>query len=200
MAAIETPSEVPTDIAKILVSADEVDAGITRTADFLLDTYGTQPGDLPLFVALLSGAMPFASRLMFRLAELSPVSHPQLEFMTISRYGLDRKPIETPRVVMGLPPDAEAKGRRIIVLDDLIEEGKTIEFATSLLLDLGAVSVENVPMVTKNIAAERSCAEPLFCPFPNLPDEWLTGMGMDNAASFTAANRWLPYIAIASAE
>ncbi len=87
---------------KILVTKSDVDEALARLADQLITTNEQKP----LYVALLRGAAPFASKLMFAIAERDPTYHPELDYMMVSTYG-DGRTAGTPRVVTDLAPDTK---------------------------------------------------------------------------------------------
>jgi hypoxanthine-guanine phosphoribosyltransferase len=58
---------------EVLVSAEQVTEGIRALAEFTVERYGGEE-EKPLFVGLLRGGMPFASRLMARIVRIDPAS------------------------------------------------------------------------------------------------------------------------------
>ena len=145
-------------------------------------------GTQPLFVALLRGAAPFASKLMFELAKQAPDMHPELDYMTVSTYGVGRQ-AGTPHIAMDLAPDTEVMGRTVIVLDDVLDKGVTSTFVAHYLLDKGAKDVKLAVLVEKDI--ERTSPEHADFVCLHAGEEWLVGMGMDDASVARDGYRWL---------
>lgn len=175
---------------KILSSSVAVEHKISKMATALLADYaGTQP----LFVCLLRGAAPFASKLMFEIARQSPEFHPQLDYMTVKTYGSERHASE-PEIVMDLAPSTDLKNRDIIILDDVLDTGVTSTFVATGLRKRGARSTALAVLVEKNIdrphhlTADYTCFE--------AGSEWLAGMGMDDTATAPEAYRWLDEIRV----
>jgi len=155
---------------KLLATSEQIDTAISDMAKNIINDFN---GSQPLFVALLRGAAPFASKLLFSLVHEAPDMHPELDYMTVSTYGVGRQ-AGTPHIAMDLAPDTEVKGRTVIILDDVLDKGVTSSFVTHYLLDKGA--------------ADITCF--------HAGEEWLVGMGMDDATVARDGYRWLNEIRI----
>lgn len=166
----------------LIASAEEVDARITRMAHDII----TNHSSTPLFVALLRGAAPFASKLMFAIAKESPEYHPDLDYMTISTYGNDHH-AKQPVIVTDLAPNTDVTNRVVIILDDVIDQGVTSDFVRDLLLSRGAERVELATLATKDVPGRKSQAN-----YTGLDagDRWLVGMGLDDAGDGHEHFRW----------
>jgi hypoxanthine phosphoribosyltransferase len=152
-------------------------------------------GSNPLFVSLLNGAQPFTAKLMNAIWRHDPYFHPNVQSMIVSRYGVSREPGET-RVVTDLPPSyRDLKGRHVILLDDLIDGGGTLEFAANHLLGYGAEQVDKIVLVKKQ--KQSAGTEVAMFGFET-QDTWLTGMGMDDERVAAEGNRWAGWIAVAN--
>ncbi|TXG76771.1 hypothetical protein E6P97_02950, partial [Patescibacteria group bacterium] len=125
--------------------------------------------------------------------------HLELDYMTISTYG-DGRAVSQPKVVMDIDVSRTSlEGRHIVLLDDLVDTGATAAFAGELLMARGAEVVDVATLANKN-----TVRDPRFMEFPGeviscfeVPDVWITGMGMDDSRVAPEGNRWLPYIAVA---
>ena len=188
-------AELSDRFKEILFTPEEVDAKIEEMAATLVEMFKDKDKEKILFVELLNGAQAFASKLMFAIDRLDPSFKPNLQAMIISRYGESRDGSEI-RVVTDLPPDyRDLTGYDVVILDDLIDEGVTLEFGRELLLGYGSQSVESVVLVKKNKRTKTVGKVALFG--FETEDVWLTGMGMDNSSIEGAeANRWYGGIAI----
>lgn len=175
---------------KLLASQEHIDAAIATMAEKIIREYG---GAQPLFVALLRGAAPFASKLMFEIAKQAPTMHPELDYMTVSTYGTGRM-AGTPHIAMDIAPDTEITGRTVIVLDDVLDKGITSTFVAHYLLDKGAEDVKLAVLVEKDI--ERTSPEHADFACFHAGEEWLVGMGMDDAGVARDGHRWLNEIRI----
>lgn len=172
---------------KQLATTEQVDASISQIATNILETYPT----LPLFVALLRGAAPFASKLMLEIVRQAPESHPELDYMMVSTYGSGQTAGE-PHIVTDLAPTTEVNGRAVIVLDDVLDKGVTANFVFNHLNARGATSVELAVLATKTVErlypVEASYSGFIF------NKQWLVGMGMDDANAANEGYRWLEEI------
>ncbi len=166
-----------------LFTAQQVESRIDEIADRILSDY---PETSPLFVALLRGANPFASKLMFAIARKSPAYHPDLDYMTISTYGQDHT-AKAPVIMTDLAPDTVVAGREIVVIDDVIDLGVTSQFVIELLGQRGARSVKLAVLATKDIPNRTAQAD--YVGF-EAGDKWLVGMGLDDALAAHEACRW----------
>lgn len=154
-------------------------------------------GTNPLFVCLLRGGMPFATQLMFAITKRDPYFNPELDYMTVSRYGSTLTPIAVPKVVMDLSYKTTIINRPVIVLDDIIDKGETYAFTKKHLESKGAEKVYMAALVRRELAEPREFDTDYYC-FNVTSQEWLTGMGLDDPRLGKEANRWAQYVAIAN--
>lgn len=182
---------------EVLYDAQQVTEGIRWLAACTVEQY--HDGPKPLFIALQQGGTPFASRLMTEIVTIDPWFHPELDSMTIGAYKgtrLDGKP----RLRRDIHKETKVSGRHIVLLDEIIETGSTTMFAVEHLRKKGAARIDMAALTIKQCARDPSFedlpGEYVAC--FEVPDRWVTGMGMDHDALGHEANRWLPFIAIAS--
>lgn len=171
-----------------LHTADQIDTEITRIASEVIHDHR---GDNPLFVGLLRGAAPFASKLMFEMAKQAPDMHPELDYMMVSTYGAGHLAHE-PRIVTDLSPTTAVRDRTVIIVDDVLDKGITAEFVRKHLLSMGAHGVHLAVLAQKQVERVYDIT-PDYCGF-DAGDEWLVGMGMDDAELAHEGNRWLDQI------
>ncbi len=158
---------------------------IARIAQEIIATHHESA---PLFVALLRGAAPFASKLLFEIAKQAPGMHPELDYMMVRTYG-SGKTAGTPEIITDITPGTEVKDRTVIILDDVLDKGVTAQFVRNHFLDRGAQNVQLAVLVQKD--TERY--HPITADYYGFTarDEWLVGMGMDDADLTHEGNRWL---------
>lgn len=179
---------------QLIADGPAVDARIDELATEIIKRY---QGRQPLFVCLLRGGAPFASKLMFAISRQDPQFHPEMDYMTIRAYGDERtdKPAE---LVMDISPSTVTTGRHVILLDDVLDKGITAEFAAEHLKAKGASKVDLVALLQKQRQRQHFGDAVLFG-FDSPPD-WLTGMGLDDVRIATEANRWASFVALANDE
>lgn len=141
-------------------------------------------GDNPLVVAILKGGFVFAADLI-RALHHAGVS-PEVDFMSLSSYRDGTSSTGTVTVLRDLETDVT--GRAVLIVDDILESGRTLAFAKKLLAERGAERVGLAVLLDKpgHRVAE---IEGDFVGF-TCPDLFVVGYGMDMGHAF----RELPYI------
>lgn len=167
-----------------LYTKSEIEHHIDRIADRILADYR---GERPLFVALLRGANPFASKLMFALARMDPTFQPEIDYMTVSTYGHDHTAKE-PVIITDLAPTTTLDGRPVVILDDVIDQGITAAFVSKNLISRGAASVAIAVLASKAVPNRTIHATYVGV---EAGDRWLVGMGLDDAKNGHEHYRWL---------
>ena len=135
-------------------------------------------------INILIGATPFTSDLMKALARLE--IHPILDALWLESYRDARE--SSGRVVVRADIAREIKGRGVLIIDDVFDTGRTLEFAKSHLLAKGAREVITCALARKPWAPEGETNVD-FHAF-DAPGRYLVGYGMDDAGLY----RGLPYI------
>ena len=139
-----------------------------------------------LVVAILKGSFMFAADLIRALHRAG--LEPQVEFMHLSSYLTGT--VSTGQVKILRDIDSSVKGRDVLVIDDILESGRTLAFAKDLLTARGAAHVMVAVMLEK--PAKRAVQiKADFIGF-ECPDLFVVGYGMDVAHSY----RQLPYIGV----
>ena len=135
-------------------------------------------------INILIGATPFTSDLMKALARLE--IHPILDALWLESYRDARE--SSGRVVVRADIAREVKGRGVLIIDDVFDTGRTLEFAKRHLLAKGAREVITCALARKPWAPEGETNVD-FHAF-DAPGRFLVGYGMDDSGLY----RGLPYI------
>ena len=144
---------------------------------------GNMSGDV-LIVSLLRGSFMFTADLVRELYAVG--MHPQIDFMTLSSYGKSAQ--SSGNVVVGRDLADEVQGRNVLVVDDILETGRTLTFAVDLLKERGAAEVKVAVLLEKAGKLEvRMKAD--FVGF-SIPDKFVVGYGLDYANHYSE----LPFI------
>ena len=137
-----------------------------------------------LVIAVLKGSFVFAADLLRALYRAGvPL---EVEFMSLSSYGTGVKSSGNVRVVRDI--ETLVEGRDVILVDDILESGRTLAFAKGLLRERGASRVDIAVLLDKpghrvvDLNAE-------FVGF-ECPDKFVVGYGMDKAHSY----REVPFV------
>lgn len=171
---------------QLLHDSEEIQQHIGQMASEITTQYN---GEHPLFVALLRGGAPFASRLMTEITLKAPDFHPELDYMMTSRYPSGTNPAGETQIVMDILPTTEVKNRTVIILDDVLDMGETAKTVRDHMLDLGARYVALAVLVEKDIAVRTANIEADYVGFRG-ETGWLVGYGMNDSAIATEAYRW----------
>ena len=167
------------DIEKVLLSESQIVAGLERMASQVTETYRGKDFTV---VAVLKGSCIFVSDLIRRL----PIPL-QLAFAWAKSYGDSTQPGKLELSLM--PAHEEIRGRRILLVDDILDSGRTMAALREELLGRGALDVRTCVFLDK--PARR--AVPFQSDFRcfEVDDVFVVGYGLDYAGSY----RNLPYVA-----
>ena len=138
-------------------------------------------GDL-LVLGLLKGSFIFLSDLVRRIER--PL---QVDFLVAASYGDDT--VSSGNVRLLYDPETELAGKHILLVEDIIDTGKTLNRLVTVLGQRGPKSLNICALLHKHIA-EHLELEAAFVGF-DAPRLFLVGYGLDHAENF----RHLPYIA-----
>jgi hypoxanthine phosphoribosyltransferase len=154
-----------------------------RTEALAGDIAAVQPKDL-LVVAILKGSFMFAADLLRALHRAG--LDPQVEFFHLSSYLDGVVSSGTVRILRDI--ESSVRDRDVLLVDDILESGRTLAFAKDLLAARGARRVLICTMLEK--PGKRAVSiEADFVGFV-CPDVFVVGYGMDVAHSY----RQLPFI------
>ena len=139
-----------------------------------------------LVVAILKGSFMFAADLI-RAMHRQGLS-PQVEFIHLSSYRTAT--VSSGQVTILRDVESSVRGRDVLLVDDILESGRTLAFAKDLLMARGARRVYTAVLLEKgNRRAVDVTAD--FVGFP-CPDVFVVGYGMDIAHQY----RQLPFVGV----
>jgi hypoxanthine phosphoribosyltransferase len=138
-----------------------------------------------LVISVLKGSFVFAADLIRAMHDVG--ISPEVEFIFISSYGAGT---ESSGVRLLRDIDNDVTGRDLLVIDDILESGKTLKFIRDLMLSRGAKSVSIAALLDKRMRRKANI-EADFVGF-DCPDHFVVGYGMDVAHAF----RELPFVGI----
>lgn len=174
--------DVHHQIQKVLISAEEIAQKVHELGVAVTETYVDR--DRPLIaIVILKGATIFAADLL-REIDL-PV---RLDFMAISSYGQETKSSGVVRILKDL--DHPVEGADVLVIEDIIDSGRTLRYLVESLKGRGPNSVKSCVLLDKPDRREIDVS-PEFVGF-EIPDEFVVGYGLDYAEVY----RNLPYIGV----
>lgn len=141
------------------------------------------PHDL-MVIALLRGSFVFTADLI--RAFYATGIKPQVDFMTLESYGSGISSSGRVTIVRDITENVE--GRDVLLLDDILESGRTLSFAKNLIMERKPKSV-NIAVMLEKPGHRKVEIEADFVGF-TIPDKFVVGMGLDYANYY----RELPYI------
>lgn len=166
----------------VLFSAEEIHDRIEALA---VEIAAKMPADF-LIVSLLRGSFMFTADLVRALCAVGV--HPQIDFMTLSSYGSGTR--STGHVALGRDITDDVAGRSILLVDDILETGRTLRLAHDVMIERGATDVKIVALLEKPGKLEVA-AKADFVGF-SIPDKFVVGYGLDYANHY----RELPFIGV----
>lgn len=171
------------DIERVLLDEQQLDDIITRVAGEIDRDYASSDKRLVL-LCILKGSVVFMGELMKKITV--PV---EIDFMRVSSYGNETVSTGNVNIVLDIMRKDLPKCD-ILVVEDIIDSGKTLAYLVNYLRLKGCRSVKTVTLLDK---PERRVVdfEPDYVGTV-IPDEFLVGYGLDYAEKYRA----LPYIGI----
>ena len=168
----------------VLLTEEEVDKRIQEIGDQISKDYAGKQVHL---VCVLKGGSFFMCELAKRVTV--PVS---IDFMSVSSYGGDTESSGVVRIVKDL--DEPLKDRHVIVIEDIVDSGRTLSYLLDMLRSREAADVRLCTLLDKpdrrvvDVKVDYTGFE--------IPDEFVVGYGLDYDQKY----RNLPYIGIVKFE
>ncbi|MDE5717136.1 MAG: hypoxanthine phosphoribosyltransferase [Lachnospiraceae bacterium] len=163
---------------EVLLTEEEVDKRIQEIGDQISRDYAGKQVHL---VCVLKGGSFFMCELAKRITV--PVS---IDFMSVSSYGGDTKSSGVVRIVKDL--DEPLKDKHVIVIEDIVDSGRTLSYLLDMLRSRGPLDVRLCTLLDKpdrrvvDVKVDYTGFE--------IPDEFVVGYGLDYDQKY----RNLPYI------
>ncbi len=163
-----------------LISEKDVDARINAIGEQISKDY---EGKSVHLVCVLKGGSFFMCELAKRISR--PVS---LDFMSVSSYGSDTKSSGVVKIVKDL--DESIKDKDVLVVEDIVDSGRTLSYLMAMLKDRGPKSLKLCTLLDKpdrrviDVHVDYTGFE--------IPDKFVVGYGLD----YDQLHRNLPYIGV----
>lgn len=172
------------DVKKILVSSEEITKREKELADEI-SKYYKEKNSVPVIVGLLKGSVPFMMGLVMKLD-----IDCEIDFMDVSSYS-GTNSIEV-RVIKDI--EGSVTDRDVLIVEDIVDTGKTLEKVTEMFKNKGAKEIKIVTLLDKPARREKAI-EADYVGFV-VPDEFVIGYGLD----YNQKYRNLPYIGVIKEE
>ena len=168
------------DIERVLVSEEELQAGIAKMAKQIAEDYH---GKCPIVVGLLKGVIPFYNTLT------QQVDIPmQQDFMSITSY--EGGTCSTGQLTLRKDVDHDIKGRHVLILEDILDSGHTLSRVLDMLKQREPASLKICTMLDKPSGRKVDLEADYVC--FTIPDGFVVGMGLDYQDYY----RNLPFVGI----
>lgn len=167
---------------RVLYDIETIDA---RNRELAAEIAASGYRDL-LVISILKGSFVFAADLIRALHDSG--LEPEVEFISLSSYGAGTESSGNVRVVKDI--ESDVKGRDVLLIDDILESGRTISFARKLMEERGAHRV-GVAVLLEKPGKRAVAIEAEHVGFV-CPDLFVVGYGMDAGHAF----RELPFVGV----
>ena len=165
---------------RTLIPTEELQTRVDQLAAEIARDYA---GTRPVLICVLKGAVFFMADLSRRLSfDL------ELEFMAVSSYGASTESSGVVRILKDLDTDIE--GRHILIVEDIIDSGLTLQYLTKSLWSRNPASLEIVTLLSK--PSRRTADLPCKYTGFEIENEFVVGYGLD----YSEKHRNLPYIGV----
>lgn len=172
------------DLAHVLFDEAAIAAKVRELGARIEQEYR---GRNPLVLGVLKGCFPFLADLVRSIDVLMEV-----EFITLSSYGNETQSSGTVKTVTGLA--REVQNRDVLVIEDIVDTGRTLSHLVDMLREQRAASVRIAALLDKK-ARRVADVEVAYACF-DCPDEFVVGYGLDFAGRY----RNLPVIGVLKPE
>ena len=174
-------AELHPDIEEILLDEQDIKDIVKKVGAEITRDYADKN---PLVIAVLRGAVVFMADIM-RAIEC-PLS---IDFMAVSSYGDGLKSSGVVHIVKDL--DTKIEGRRVIVVEDVLDSGLTLSYLVRMLQSRNPASIEIAAFLVKDIEGKRPAIDPRYVG-THVPDKFVVGYGLDYAERY----RNLPFVGV----
>ena len=171
------------DISSVLISEEEIHAKVYETGRRISEDF---EGKNPIFVGVLKGCFIFMADLMRAVTINCSV-----DFMAVSSYSGTSS---TGAVKINKDLNSDIAGRHIILVEDILDSGVTLNYLRNYLMVRAPASISIVTLMDKpsrrkaDVFADYSCFE--------VPDAFVVGYGLDYEEEY----RNLPYVGVLKPE
>ncbi len=172
------------DIQKILITEEQIR---TRVAELGKQVAADYDGKEPIFVSVLKGGVNFFTDMV----RATPIRC-QYDFLAVSSYG--QATTTSGKVVLLKDLSNDIEGRHVVILEDILDTGLTLDFITKLLKERNPASLKICTLLDK---PERRLVD-IYADYIGftIPNEFVVGYGLDYQEFY----RNLPFVGILKPE
>ncbi len=169
---------------RVLITTEQIQARLSEMAEIIGPEYRGRPLTI---VGVLTGSLMFVADLVRRLDI-------PLRIGLIQASSYRGKTTKAGELHLGLEILSDVRGRHVLLLDDILDTGQTLNHLVRHMLDQGALSVRIAVLLRK----EGRQVHPVHVDFVgfDIPDAFVVGYGLD----YNDEYRQLPYVAVLPSE
>jgi len=172
------------DVSEVLISHQQIRERTEELGRQITEDYD---GKDPLLICILKGGLMFLADLM-REVDL-PL---EIDFIAVSSYGDSTESSGVVRILMDL--ERNIQGRHVLIVEDIIDTGRTLSYIIENLRTRGPASVKVCTLLDK--PARRELEIPIDYVGFTIPDKFVIGYGLDYGEIY----RNLPFVGILKPE
>ena len=152
---------------KICMTAAQIDNAVAKVAEKI--NTDLKDVDVPIFLSMLNGSFMFTADLMRKIEVKSDVV-----FVKLASYQGTESTGEV-KQILGLSKSVE--GKTVVVVEDIVETGNTIEEIHKILKDAGAADIKICTLLYKPDAYKKDI--PIDYAALQIPNDFIVGYGLD---------------------
>jgi hypoxanthine phosphoribosyltransferase len=172
------------DVDEVMITDDQIREKAAELGRKLTEDYR---GKNPLLICVLKGGLMFLADLMREIK--IPV---EIDFMAVSSYGDATESSGVVRILMDL--DRNIRGRHVLIVEDIIDTGRTLAYIIENLRTRGPASIKVCTLLNK--PARRVLDIPIDYVGFEIPDRFVIGYGLDYGEIY----RNLPFVGVLKPE
>jgi len=173
------------DIKKVLIDETELKSIVKRLGEEITNDY---KGKEVLLIGILKGSVIFMADLMRAITVPCAI-----DFMCVSSYANKTESSGVVKIIKDL--DINLEGYDVLIVEDILDSGKTLSYIRKLLLDRNPKSIKICTLLDK---PERRAVDDIWADYSGaeVPDEFVVGYGLDYDEKY----RNLPFIGVLKRE
>lgn len=168
------------DVKEMLISNEEIIEKCKELGKKISEEY---EGKRPILIGLLKGSVPFMAELMKHIT-----CEMQIDFMAVSSY---EGTTTTGMVHVSKDVSADVTNRHILIVEDIIDTGITLDCVQNMFKERKVASIEMVTLLDKPERRKVNTVSPKYVCF-TIPNEFVIGYGLD----YNELYRNLPYVGV----
>ena len=159
---------------EVMIPAEEIDKAVEKVAEQLNKDYA-ESEKAPIFVGVLNGSYMFLSDLVRKTTFNNEVT-----FVRISSYEGTQS---TGSITQKSGIDFDIEGRDIIIVEDIVDSGVTLNYLRQVLIHRGAASLKIAALLDKPARRKIKDLKVDYVCF-DIPDAFVVGYGLDYAGKY----------------